>query len=162
MKKCSRLCKEAGTRNWISRVAGSLQAARSCTRAKHAEKMNCHTSYSTIGQKVQSGHSVTSRLELAAQLSREAKSSANSVLKKLTLRIPLSPQYIYPLYPRNVESFQREIERATLEKNKIDSSPIFTQRLFKFLYSHPLHCYILERFITKIFSHHTHICEKAI
>ena len=49
---------------------------------------------------------------------------------------------------------RENIERETLEKNKIDSS--------KFLYSHPFHCYILERFITKTFSHHTHICEKAI
>ena len=47
-------------------------------------------------------------------------------------------------------------------KNWIDSSIIFTQRLFKFLYSLLLHCYILERYITKTFSHHTHICEKAI
>ena len=37
VKKCSRLCKEAGTHDWISRVAHGLQAARSCTRAKHAE-----------------------------------------------------------------------------------------------------------------------------
>ena len=54
------------------------------------------------------------------------------------------------------------IGRETLEKNKIDSSIIFTYRLFKFLYSHPLHCYILKRFIIKTFSHHTHICEKAL
>ena len=95
---------------------------------------------------------------LAAQSSREAKPPASSVLEKLTLRIPNTYKCKYPLYPRIVESFQRE----TLEKNKIDSSLIFTQRLFKFLYSHPLHCYILERYITKTFSHHTHICEKAI
>ena len=36
VKKCSRLCKETGTRDWISWVARGLQAARSCTRAKHA------------------------------------------------------------------------------------------------------------------------------
>ena len=41
-------------------------------------------------------------------LSRESKLLANSVLKNLTLRIPFSPQYKYSLYPRNVESFQRE------------------------------------------------------
>ena len=46
--------------------------------------------------------------------------------KKLTLRIPLSPQYIYPLYPRNVESFQRETLRKTrlthLQSSHKDSS----------------------------------------
>ena len=80
------------------------QAARWCTRVKHAEKMNSHTSWSTTGQKVQFG----SRLELATQSSREAKSSASSVLKNLTLCILFSLQYKYPLYPRNVGSFQRE------------------------------------------------------
>ena len=45
---------------------------------------------------------------------------------------------------------KENIERETLEKNKIDSSTIFTLRLFKFLYSHPLHCYILERFTLTI------------
>ena len=51
------------------------------------------------------------------QSSREAKSPASSVLKNLTLRIPFSLQYKYPLYPRNVESFQREYwERNPREK----------------------------------------------
>ena len=90
MKKCSRLCKEAGSHDWILRVARGLQAARSCTRAKHAEKLNRHASCSTTGQKVQIGHSVSSRLELATQSSREAKLPASSVLEKLTLRIPFS------------------------------------------------------------------------
>ena len=122
------------------------------------QKLKYHASWSTIGQKVQTGRSVTSRLELVTQSSRESKPPASSVLKNLTLRIPFSPQYKYLLYLRNVESFQRE----TLGKNKIDSSTIFTQRLFKFLYSHPVHCYILKKFIIKTFSHHTHIYEKAI
>ena len=74
-------------------LAGSsrLVSRRSCIRAKYAEKLNRHASCSTIGQKVQFGHSVTSRLELVAQSSREAKPLANSVLKKLTIRILLSP-----------------------------------------------------------------------
>ena len=48
---------------------------------KHAEKLNRHASCSTIGQKVQTGHSVSSRLELVTQSSHEAKSLAISVLK---------------------------------------------------------------------------------
>ena len=95
---------------------------------------------------------------LMAGTRSSVKSLASSILEKLTLRIPNTYKYKYPLYPQIVKSFQRE----TLDKNKIDSSSIFTQRLFKFLYSHPFHCYILERYITKTFSHHTHICEKAI
>ena len=41
-------------------------------------------------------------------------------------------------------------ERETLEKNKIDSSTIFTLWLLKFLNSHPLHCYIPKRFLIQI------------
>ena len=66
MKKCSSLCKVAGTHNWTSRVARDLQAARSCTRAKHVEKLKRHASWSTKGQKIQTGHSISSWLELAA------------------------------------------------------------------------------------------------
>ena len=81
------------------------------------QKMKRHASWSTTGQKVQTGHSVTSRLELATQSSRESKPPANYVLKSLTLHIPFSPQYKYPLYPRNMESFQREYwERNPREK----------------------------------------------
>ena len=105
VKKCSRLCNKVGTRGWILRVARGLQAAKRCTRVKHAEKLNRHASYSTTGQKVQTGHSVSSRLGLATQSSREAKSPVHSVMEKLTIRIPFSLQYKYPLYPRNIESF---------------------------------------------------------
>ena len=81
------------------------------------QKMKRHASWSTTGQKVQTDHSVTSRLELATQSSRESKPPANYVLKSLTLHIPFPPQYKYPLYPRNVESFQREYwERNPREK----------------------------------------------
>ena len=81
VKKCSRLCTEVGTRDWISRVARDKQAAGGCTWVKHAEKLNHHASCSTIGQKVQTGHSVSLQLELEIQSCREAKSPASSFLK---------------------------------------------------------------------------------
>ena len=105
MKKFSSLCKVAGTRDWTSRVAHGLQATRSCTRAKHVEKLKYHASWNTTRQKVQTGHSVSSRLELAAQSSREAKPPTSSILEKLTLRIPNTHKYKYPSYPQNIESF---------------------------------------------------------
>ena len=37
-------------------------------------------------------------------------------------------------------AFRDNFKRETLEKNKIDSSPIFIKRLFKFLNFLPLHC----------------------
>ena len=48
---------------------------------------------------------------------REAKSLVHYVMEKLTLRIPFSLQYKYPLYPQNIESFQREFwEKNPREK----------------------------------------------
>ena len=67
VKKCSRLCSEVGTRDWNSRVARGLQAARWCTQVKHVEKMNSHASWSTTRRKVQSSNSICSRLKLATQ-----------------------------------------------------------------------------------------------
>ena len=81
VKKCSRLCIEAGTCDWILWVACNWQAARGCTQVKHAKKLNRHASCSTTRQKVQIGHSVSSQLELMTQSSRKAKSPASFVLK---------------------------------------------------------------------------------
>ena len=62
--------------------------------------------------KIQIGHSVSSRLELATQSSREVKSAANLVLEKLTLRIPFSHQYKYPSFPQNMCGYsERKIVR---------------------------------------------------
>ena len=117
MKKCSSLCKVAVTCDWTLRVAYSLQASRSYSRAKHVEKLKHHASWSTIGQKMQTGHSVSSWLELATQSSRKAKPPISFILEKLTLCIPNTHKYKYPSYPRNIESFQREYgERNPREK----------------------------------------------
>ena len=96
VKKCSRFWKEERTRDWILQVARGLEAARSCTRAKHVVKLNHHASYNTIRQKVQSGHSVTSRLELVAQSSCEAKPPANSILKNWLFAFHSHPSIYTP------------------------------------------------------------------
>ena len=82
VKKYSRMCIKAGTRDWISRMACDWQASRWCTRVKHSEKLNRHASCSTTGQKVQTGHLVSSWLRLATQSSYEPKSPVHSILKK--------------------------------------------------------------------------------
>ena len=111
VKKSSRLCTQQGTRKWISRLASRQRMHTS------EEELNSHASWSTIGQKVHFGHSVSLRLGLATQSSREAKLPVHSVSEKLTLRILYTHQYKYPLYPWNVESFQREFwERNPGEK----------------------------------------------
>ena len=137
------------THNWISRVARSWQAAKRGTRVKHADELKSHASYCTIGQKSQAGQVISLRLEVATQSSCEAKSPDHSVWEKLAFRIPNTHQYKYPLYPRIIKSFQREFWEKPLEKNKIDSSTIFILWFSKFLDSHHLHWYILERYISQ-------------
>ena len=90
VKKCSRLCSEAGTRGLISREARGLQAAKSYTRAEHAKELNSHASWSTTGQKsrlaTQLARGLNSRLSQVARSSRQPA----LFLEKLTLRIPFS------------------------------------------------------------------------
>ena len=97
------------TRDW--------QAAKVGTHVKHAGELKSHASYCTTGQNSQAGQAVSSRLELATQPSREAKSPDHPVWEKLTFHIPSHPTIYRPLYPRNVKSFQREFwERNPREK----------------------------------------------
>ena len=70
--------------------------------------------------------------------------------------------YIYP-YTHDSERASREnFKRETLEKTRLTYPQSLPKRLLKFLYSLPLHCQILERFITKTFSHHIHSRERAV
>ena len=94
-----------------------LQAAKCWTRAKHARSWSVMPVGALQDKKyklvVQLPHGWNSRLSQAASPSRQPA----LFWKNLTLRIPFSLQYKYPLYPRNVESFQREYwERNPREK----------------------------------------------
>ena len=117
----------------------------------------------TTGQKSQAGQAICSQLELTTQLSREVKSPEHPVWENLTFHIPSHPTiYIYP-YTHNLERpFRENFERETLEKKRLTHPQSLPKRLFKFLYSLPFHCQILERLITKIFSHHIYFYERAV
>ena len=117
----------------------------------------------TIGQKSQAGQAVCSWLELATQPSREVKPPEHPVWQNMTFHIPSHPTiYIYP-YTHDSERASRDnFERETLEKTRLTHLQSLPKRLFKFLYSFPLHCQILERLITKTFSHHIHLCERVV
>ena len=162
VKNCSRLCKETGTRGWILRVARGLQAARMLHTCQACQKLKSRTSYCIIGQKSQASQAICSRLELMTQPSRKVKLPEHPIWEKLTFHIPSHLTIYIPLYPQFCERFQREFWERNLEKNKIDSSQSLPTRLFKFLYFLPLHCQILERLITKTFSHHIHFCERVV
>ena len=70
--------------------------------------------------------------------------------------------YIYPYTHDSKRAFRENFERETPEKTRLTHPQSLPKRLFKFLYSLPLHCQILEMLITKTFSHHFHFCERAV
>ena len=108
MRECEEKLKSVhsvGTHNWISRVAHGWQVTKKGTHVKHAGELKSYANCCTIGQKSQADQPVSSRVELATQLSREAKSPNHYVWEKLTFHIPNTHQYKYLLYSRIVESF---------------------------------------------------------
>ena len=103
---------------------------------------------------------LNSRLSPVARLSRQTTHLGKTDFSHSFLTLPYYIQTLIPTKCRKLP--ERILREKPQRKHKIDSSKIFTQRLFKFLYSLPLHCEILERHITKTFTHHTHIYEKAV
>ena len=139
VKKCSRMCKK--NRDSRMDIAGDsrLQAARSCTRAKHARSwsvMPAGTLQDKIGQlAIQLPRGWNSRLELATQSSREPA----LFWKTWLFTFHSYPSINTPFTHERKRASKENFERETLKKNKVDSSPIFIKRLFKFLNSLPLH-----------------------
>ena len=143
----------AGSRGWLAAASRQIDA-----HVPSMPKAEVLRQLFTTGQKSQAGQAVCLRLELATQPSREVKSLKHHVWQNMTFHIPSHPTIYIPLYPRFREWFERE----TLEKTRLTHPQSLSKRLFKFLCSLPLHCQILKRLITKIFSHHIHSCERAV
>ena len=144
-------------------VGGSrLQATRMLHTCQACQKLKSRANCCTTRQKSQASQVIRSRLELATQPNREVKSLEHPVQEKLTFYIPSHPT-IYIPYTHDFERASREnFKREILEKTRLTHLQSLPKRLFKFLYSFPLHCQILEKLITKTFSHHIHFCERAI
>ena len=98
------------------------------------------------------------RLNLVARSSRQ-----NTLFGKIWLfKFLLTLLYIYSYTHDSKRASKENFERETLEKTRLTHPQSLPKRLFKFLYSLPLYCQILERLITKTFSHQTHFYEKAV
>ena len=162
VKNWSSVCKEAGTRSWISRMARGCKPPEWCTRAKRARNWSVALAVALQDKSPRLAkpfaHSLNSWLNPVARLSHQ-----NTLFGKIWLfTFLLTLLYIYP-YTHNLERASREnFERETIEKTRLINPQSLPKRLFKFLYSLPLHCQILERLITKTFSHHIHFCERAV
>ena len=103
-------------------------------------------------------HGLNSRLNLVARSSRQ-----NTLFGKIWLfTFLLTLLYIYPYTHDSLGASRENFEIEALEKTRLTYPRSLPKRLFKFLYSLPLHCQTLERLITKTFSHHIHFCERAI
>ena len=110
-------------------AGGSRLASRQKLHTCQAcQKLKRHANWSTIGQKVQIGRSVTSWLELATHSSHESKPPASSVLKNLTLHIPFSPQYKYPFIPKKCRELPKIFLREKLQRKTRLIHPQSSQR----------------------------------
>ena len=139
-------------------------AAASCQIEAHVPSMlEVEASHQlfTIGQKFQASQAtcgLNSRLNLVARSSRQ-----NTLFGKIwRFTFLLTLLYIYPYTHDSKRASRENFMRETLEKTRLTHPQSLPKRLFKFLYSLPLHCQILERLITKTFSHHIHSCERAV
>ena len=162
MKNCSRLCKETGTRDWISRMARGCKPLEWCTRAKHARSWSVAPTVALQDKSSRLARPFAHGLNL--RLNPVARSSRQNTLfgKNWLFTFLLTLLYIYP-YTHNLDRVSREnFETETLEKTRLTHPQSLPKRLFKFLYSLPLHYQILERLITKTFSHHIHFYEKVV
>ena len=165
MRECEELLTivQRNRDSWLDLAGGSrLQAARMMHTCQACQKLKRRASCCTTGQKSQAGQAICSQLELTTQLSREVKSPEHPIWENLTFHIPSHPTIYIPLYPQFKRASRENFERETLEKTRLTHPQSLPKRLFKFLYSLPLHCQILERLITKTFSHHIHFYEMAV
>ena len=165
MRECEKLLKivqKKGTRRWISRVARGCKPPEWCTRTKHARSWSVAPVVALQDKSTRLARlfarGLNSRLNSVARSSRQ-----NTLFGKIWLfTFLLTLLYIYP-YTHDLErAFRENFERETLEKTRFTHPQSFPKRLFKFPYSLLLHCQILERLITKTFSHHIHFCERAV
>ena len=136
-----------------------LQAAKLKHTCQACQKLKRRASYSLQDKSSRLARpfacGLNLRLNLVARSSRQ-----NTLFGKIwRFTFLLILLYIY-LYTHNLERASKEnFKREILEKTRLIHPQSLPKRLFKFLYSLPLHCQILERLFTKTFSHHPFLWE---
>ena len=131
-----------------------MHTCQACQKLKHRASCSLQNKSPKLARPFARG--LNSRLNPVVRLSRQ-----NTLFGKIWL-FTFSLLYIYP-YTHDLERASREnFERETLEKTRLTYPQSLSKKLFKFLYCLPLHCQILERLITKTFSHYIHFCERVV
>ena len=165
MRECKELlkCVQRSRDSRLDLVGGSrLQAAKLKHTCQACQKLKRRTSYSLQDKSFRLARSFACGLNL--QLNPIARSSRqNTLFGKIWLfTFLLTLLYIYPYTHDSKRAWIENFERETLEKTRLTHPQSLPKRLFKFLYSLPLHCQIFERLVIKTFSHHIHFCEMAV
>ena len=160
--RIAQVCAKKQGLGWILRVARGCKPPEWCTCAKRARSWSVAPVVALQDKSPRLARpfarGLNSRLNPVARSSRQNTLFGENWL--FTFLITLL--YIYR-YTHDLERASREnFERETLEKTRLTHPQSLPKRLFKFLYSLPLHCQIFERLITKTFSHHIHFCERAV
>ena len=149
----SRLHFAGGSRQQAAKLKHTCQA---CQKLKRCANCSLQDKSSRLARPF--AHGLNSRLNPVARSSHQ-----NTLFGKIWhFTFLLTLLYIYPYTHDSVSASRENFERKTLEKTRFTHPQSLPKRLFKFLYSLPLHFQILERLITKTFSHHTHSCERAV
>ena len=120
VKNCSRLCKETGTRGWISQVARGCKPPEWCSCAKHTRSWRVALAVALQDKSPRLAKPFAHGLN--SQLNPIARSSRQNTLfgKNWLFTFLLTLLYIYP-YTHDLErAFRDNFERETLEKKKQD------------------------------------------
>ena len=165
MKECEELlkCVQRSRNSQLDPASGlRLQAARmihtcqACQKLKRRASCSLHDKSFRLARPFARG--LNSRLNPVARSNRQ-----NTLFGKIwRFTFLLTLLYIYPYTHDSNRASRENFERETLEKTRLTHPQSLPKRLFKFLYSLPLHCQIFERLFTKTFSHHIHFYERAI
>ena len=165
MRECEELlkCMQRSRDSRLDFASGSrLQAARlkhtcqACQKLKRRATCSLQDKSPRLAKPF--ARDLNSRLNPVARSSRQ-----NTLVGKIWLFTFLLTLLYIHLYTHNSKRAPREnFKRETLEKTRLTYPQSLPKRLFKFLYSLPLHCQILERLITKTFSHHIHFYERVV
>ena len=165
MRECEELlkCVQRSKDSQLNFASGSrLQAAKLKHTCQACQKLKRRASCSLQDKSPKLAKPFARGLN--SRLNPVARSSCqNTLFGKIWLfTFLLTLLYIYLYTHDSKRASKGNFERETLEKTRLTYPQFLPKILFKFIYSLPLHCQILERLITKTFSHHIHFCERAI
>ena len=165
MRECEELlkCVQRSRDSRLDFVGGlRLQAAKLKHTCQACQKLKRHANCSLQDKSSKLArpfaHGLNSRLNPVARSSHQ-----NTLFGKIWFfTFLLTLLHIYPCTHDSKRASRENIEREILEKIRLTHPQSLPKRLFKFLYSLPLYCQILERLFTKTFSHHIHFYERVI